>query len=61
MAASAAARGAVIRTNAAVEGVLVEGGRADGVVLETGETIRARAVSRYEDRFGVVSHERRAF
>jgi phytoene dehydrogenase-like protein len=38
-------RGAVLRTNAAVERVLVEGGRAEGVVLETGETIRARTVA----------------
>jgi phytoene dehydrogenase-like protein len=45
MAASAVARGAVIRTNAAVERVLVKAGRAEGVVLETGETIRARAVA----------------
>ena len=45
MAQSAVASGAVIRTNAAVERVLVEGERANGVVLETGETIKARAVA----------------
>ena len=33
--------GAVIRTNAAVERVLVEGERANGVVLKTGETIKS--------------------
>jgi phytoene dehydrogenase-like protein len=45
MAQSAVANGAVIRTNAAVERVLVEGERANGVVLKTGETIKARAVA----------------
>jgi phytoene dehydrogenase-like protein len=45
MAASATARGAVIRTDAAVARVLVEGERARGVVLKSGETIRARAVA----------------
>ena len=45
MAQSAVASGAVIRTNAAVGRVLVEGGRASGVVLATGETIKTRAVA----------------
>jgi phytoene dehydrogenase-like protein len=45
MAASAASRGAVIRTNAAIERLLVEDGRATGVVLKAGEVIRARAVA----------------
>ena len=45
MAASAVSRGTVIRTNAVVERLLVEGGRATGVVLKTGEVIRARAVA----------------
>jgi len=42
----AAARrlGATVRTDAAVTKVLVKGGRAEGVVLEDGEEIRARAV-----------------
>lgn len=41
---SARARGARIRTGAAVSAVLVEGGRARGVVLDDGEEIRADAV-----------------
>jgi phytoene dehydrogenase-like protein len=45
MAASATARGAVIRTNAPVARVLVVGGRATGVVLTSGEAVRARAVA----------------
>ena len=45
MAASATARGAVIRTDAAVARVLVAEGRATGVVLASGEEIRARAVA----------------
>ena len=45
MAAVAIARGAVIRTGAKVARVLVEGGRACGAVLDTGEEIRARAVA----------------
>lgn len=45
MAEAAEARGAVIRTNAPVERVLVERERATGVVLKTGETIRARAIA----------------
>ena len=44
MAQSAAARGALIRTHTAVRQVLVEGGRAVGVVTESGETLRAAAV-----------------
>jgi phytoene dehydrogenase-like protein len=45
MAEAAKARGVVIRTNAPVERVLVERERATGVVLKTGEIIRARAVA----------------
>lgn len=44
MAQSASARGALIRTNAPVRQVLVESGRAVGVVTESGETLRAAAV-----------------
>jgi len=44
MAKSAASRGAVIRTDAAVREVIVEGGRAVGVVTEAGEAIRAGCV-----------------
>ncbi|KAF1721122.1 phytoene desaturase family protein [Pseudoxanthomonas wuyuanensis] len=44
MARSAAAAGAEIRTGAAVREVLVEQGRAVGVVTGSGETLRARAV-----------------
>jgi phytoene dehydrogenase-like protein len=44
MAAAATARGAVIRVGTAVREVLVEGGRAVGVVTESGETLRAVAV-----------------
>lgn len=45
MAASAQRAGAVIRTDAAVREVLVEKGRAAGVVLETGKVVRARVVA----------------
>ncbi|MGH9468691.1 MAG: phytoene desaturase family protein [Terriglobales bacterium] len=45
MARAAAARGADIRVNAGVREVLVEGGRAAGVVTESGEVIRARVVA----------------
>ena len=45
LAASAKARGAVIRTNCQVEKVLVEAGRAVGVKLADGEIIRARVVA----------------
>jgi len=44
MAQAAAARGALIRTATAVREVLVEGGRAVGVLTEGGETLRAAAV-----------------
>ncbi|HXY97273.1 MAG TPA: NAD(P)/FAD-dependent oxidoreductase [Steroidobacteraceae bacterium] len=44
MAHSASARGALIRTNTAVRRVLVEGGRAVGVITDSGETLRAAAV-----------------
>jgi len=44
MAASAEAHGAVIRTNAPVEKILIHDGRAEGVRLETGEELRAKAV-----------------
>ena len=45
MAASARARGAVIRTNAPVARLIVEGNRALGVELADGEKIHARAVA----------------
>ncbi|MGH9483034.1 MAG: phytoene desaturase family protein, partial [Terriglobales bacterium] len=45
MARSAAARGAEIHANTAVREVLVEGGRAVGVVTEAGATYRARVVA----------------
>jgi phytoene dehydrogenase-like protein len=44
MANAAAARGVDIRVNAAVRQVIVEKGRAAGVVTEAGEMIRAKAV-----------------
>lgn len=44
MARSATEAGAVIRTGAGVERVLVEAGRATGVVTDAGEVIHARAV-----------------
>ncbi|MFZ0499191.1 MAG: NAD(P)/FAD-dependent oxidoreductase [Steroidobacteraceae bacterium] len=44
MAKCAASRGAVIRVSSPVRQVLVERGRAVGVITEAGETIRARAV-----------------
>ncbi len=44
MAASAEAHGAVIRTNSPVAKILVHNGRAEGVRLENGEELRARAV-----------------
>src|SRR6202011_3321957 len=44
MAKAAATHGAEIRTNAAVREVIVERGRAVGVVTEEGEAIRARVV-----------------
>jgi phytoene dehydrogenase-like protein len=45
IAGSARARGAVIRTECAVEQVVVEGGRACGIRLSSGEVIRARVVA----------------
>ncbi len=45
MAASARASGAVIRTNAAVAALKMDGDRAAGVVLASGEEITARAVA----------------
>jgi phytoene dehydrogenase-like protein len=44
LAAAAAARGAEIKTNSEIARVLVEDGKATGVVLETGDEIRARRV-----------------
>lgn len=49
MAASAKARGAEIRVGAAVERVLVRGGRARGVVLNGGEEIHAAIVASNAD------------
>ena len=45
MAASARESGAVIRTNAAVAALKMDGDRATGVVLASGEEIRARAIA----------------
>lgn len=45
MRSEAEARGVVVRTDAAVTGVTIEGGRAIGVTLEGGETVRAGAVA----------------
>lgn len=45
LARAARSRGATIRTDAAVVQVLIEGGRAAGVVLDSGEEIRARLVA----------------
>ena len=44
LAASAEAHGVVIRTNSPVAKLLVDNGRAEGVLLENGEELRARAV-----------------
>jgi phytoene dehydrogenase-like protein len=44
MSKSAQARGAIVRVSTPVREVIVEGGRAIGVVTESGETIRAAAV-----------------
>lgn len=49
LARSAEARGAVIRTGAGAERILVEGGRAAGAVLEGGEEVRARVVASNAD------------
>lgn len=45
MARSAESRGAVIRTDAAVDKLLIENGLVSGVVLESGEIVRAAAVA----------------
>ena len=45
MAKAAEARGAIIRTNAEVAWLRMNGGRAAGVILANGEEIRARAVA----------------
>jgi phytoene dehydrogenase-like protein len=44
IASAARVRGALIRTEAPVEKILIQAGRAVGVVLESGEEIRARTV-----------------
>jgi phytoene dehydrogenase-like protein len=49
IAAAAQAAGAVLRTSVPVARVLVEGGTATGVVLESGEEIRARVVASSAD------------
>ncbi len=49
LAKAARARGAVIRTRAEVARILVENGRASGVVLGSGEEIRARVVTSNAD------------
>jgi len=49
LAASARSRGAEIRTDASVERILCNDGRAAGVVLQGGEEIRARAVASNAD------------
>ncbi len=49
IAAAARAAGAQIRTGAEVARVLVGGGRAEGVVLASGEEVRARAVASSAD------------
>lgn len=45
IASSARARGAELRTNAAAKRVFVEGGRATGIELMSGEIVRARTVA----------------
>ncbi len=45
MAKAATAHGAVIRTGVAVARIIVEGGRARGVVLKSGEEVRAKVVA----------------
>ena len=45
MAAAALERGAEIRTNATVANLLIENGRAAGLVLKSGDVVRARAVA----------------
>jgi len=49
IASSARSRGAAIRTNAAVKQILILDGRAQGVVLESGEEIRCRIVASNAD------------
>ena len=49
IAASAEAKGATIRTGAEIEEILVNDGKAIGVVLVSGEVIRARAVASNAD------------
>ena len=49
LAAAARQAGAEIRTSAAVAGIRVRGGQADGVVLETGEEIATRVVASSAD------------
>ena len=49
MARSAEARGVTIRTGTEIQQVLVEDGKACGVLLTSGETIRARAVASNAD------------
>jgi phytoene dehydrogenase-like protein len=49
LASAAKAHGAVVRTGAPVARILVENGRANGVVLESGEEIRARVVASNAD------------
>ena len=44
MASAAAARGVDIRVSSAVREVIVEAGRATGVVLETGEALRTSCI-----------------
>ena len=45
MAAAALERGAEIRTNATVANLMIENGRAAGLVLKSGDVVRARAVA----------------
>ncbi len=49
MAASAAAKGVVIRTEASVEKILTDGGRAKGVRMTSGETISAKIIAANTD------------
>ena len=49
MAKSAVASGATIRTNAEVDHIVVEDGRARGVVLKTGEELRGKSVASNAD------------
>lgn len=56
MGASARAAGAVIRTDSAVEQVIVEGGRAVGVVLAGGDEVRGRSVVSAMNPIATVLH-----